>query len=231
MPEYQFSTDWFVQNIVHWQRLFEYYKWDPNKKVKILEIGSFEGRATVWMLDNLMKNPESKIFCVDTFQGGAEHVNVNFTDVYQKFMSNIQLTGKAAQVEIIKNQSHLALIALMQTQYEQMDLIYVDGSHKADEVLSDLVLSYHLLKDEGLMICDDYIWSTEISGREDILNNPKIAIDSFSNIFRKSLFPMIGLPLNQIPFIKKKIMPSQAQQTIKTNQYQINYSIKTKINS
>lgn len=227
MPEYQFSNDWFVQNIVHWQRLFNYYKWDVNQKVKILEIGCFEGRATVWMLENLIKNPESKIFCIDTFQGGSEHTNLNFGDVYQRFLSNIKLTGKDQQVEIIKNQSHLALASLMQTQYEQMDFIYVDGSHKADDVLSDLILSYYLLKDEGLMICDDYIWSTEPPGREDILNNPKIAIDAFSNIFRKSMITMIGLPLNQVPLIKKKI--PQAKHPIQTNQYQINYSIKNTI--
>jgi predicted O-methyltransferase YrrM len=38
------------------------------------------------------------------------------------------------------------------------DVIYIDGSHYAADVLSDAVLSFPLLKSGGIMIFDDYQW-------------------------------------------------------------------------
>ena len=37
------------------------------------------------------------------------------------------------------------------------DLIYIDGSHLAKDVLSDAILSWKLLKPSGVMIFDDYL--------------------------------------------------------------------------
>jgi len=44
-------------------------------------------------------------------------------------------------VEIIKNSSFAALIELNQKATKKFDLIYIDGSHTACDVLSDAVLS------------------------------------------------------------------------------------------
>ena len=43
---YEFSRDWFTGNIPTWRQVV-----DKNKPRKILEIGSFEGRSTVWMVE------------------------------------------------------------------------------------------------------------------------------------------------------------------------------------
>jgi hypothetical protein len=70
---------------------------------------------------------------------------------------------------------------------ESYDVIYVDGSHTADDVLEDMVLAWPLLKVGGLMILDDYGWdgAENAGGRpmpEDLL--PKIAIDAFLSTYR-----------------------------------------------
>ncbi len=39
----------------------------------MVEIGSFEGRSTLWILENLLRHPDSRMHCIDTFAGGAEH--------------------------------------------------------------------------------------------------------------------------------------------------------------
>ena len=51
----------------------------------------------------------------------------------------------------------------------------------AADVLSDAILSFELLKVKGIMGFDDYLWQLPKSNT--LLTNPKIAIDSFTNIF------------------------------------------------
>ena len=60
-------ADWFAYKI----NLIKFYINSSVLKNKlILEIGSFEGKSTIFFL-NLFKN--SKIFCVDTWQGSNEY--------------------------------------------------------------------------------------------------------------------------------------------------------------
>jgi predicted O-methyltransferase YrrM len=63
------------------------------------------------------------------------------------------------------------------------DFIYIDGSHTAKDVLTDACMAWPLLKQRGIMVFDDYMWGES----RDILHRPKIAIDTFTNIFAESL--------------------------------------------
>ena len=62
------------------------------------------------------------------------------------------------------------------------DLIYVDGSHFAKDVLSDSVLGWELLRVGGVMVWGDYRWSTPW---DDVKNplpphaTPRAAVDGF----------------------------------------------------
>lgn len=208
---YQFTWDTFSRYEKVWPSIFNLIKWDPQRKCQIVEIGSFEGRATVWILDNLIQNQDSKVYCIDPFMATGRkekevvrQMQLDWGQIFQRFQSNISLTGKAGQVELMREQSSVALSSLIGAAYGQVDFVYVDGSHRAPDALSDLIFSYHLLKDGGLMICDDYIWTLEPSAPDiDILSNPKISIDAFFTIFRRSLLPIVDLPLYQMAFIKK----------------------------
>jgi predicted O-methyltransferase YrrM len=59
------------------------------------------------------------------------------------------------------------------------DFIYVDGSHYAGDALTDILYAWHLLKYNGLMIMDDYVW-----GKEQDTQVTRMAIDSFLKCFR-----------------------------------------------
>ena len=207
---YQFTWDTFSRYEKVWPLIFNLIKWDPQRKCQIVEIGSFEGRATVWILDNLIQNQDSKVYCIDPFMATGRkekevvrQMQLDWGQIFQRFQSNISLTGKAGQVELIQAQSSVALSSLIGAAYGQVDFVYVDGSHRAPDALSDLIFSYHLLRDGGLMICDDYTWTLESRTEIDTLSNPKIAIDAFSTIFRRSLVLIAGLPLFQMAFIKQ----------------------------
>jgi hypothetical protein len=66
---------------------------------------------------------------------------------------------------------------------ESFDIIYIDGSHQGDDVLTDAVLAWGLLKEGGTLIFDDYVW--EESWADEVA--PRVAIDTFVTLFRRSL--------------------------------------------
>ncbi|GES83584.1 class I SAM-dependent methyltransferase [Rhizophagus clarus] len=96
MGNYKFTKKWFERHIPRWEKTLDGLK-KKNEKISVLEIGVFEGRAAVWVLDELFKNPESKLITIDTFK----NIFVN-NDYESTFRKNIKESGKENQVEIIK---------------------------------------------------------------------------------------------------------------------------------
>ncbi|MFC1463695.1 MAG: class I SAM-dependent methyltransferase [Candidatus Brachytrichaceae bacterium NZ_4S206] len=137
--------------------------WIGKPEVRFLEIGSYEGRSAVWFLQNVLTHPTSTLDCVDLFMGkGSE----------PRFDHNIHISGRSNQVRKHKGRSEAVLLELPRSYF---DVIYVDGSHRAADVLLDAVLSWRLLKCGGLMIFDDYLWEMSKPAAQ----RPQIAIDLF----------------------------------------------------
>ncbi|MBL6431537.1 MAG: class I SAM-dependent methyltransferase [Alphaproteobacteria bacterium] len=66
---------------------------------------------------------------------------------------------------------------------ERYDLIYVDGSHRSDDVIVDAVNCFRMLTDGGILIFDDYFWTYY----EAELENPASAINAFLRMKRHRL--------------------------------------------
>jgi predicted O-methyltransferase YrrM len=186
---FSYTIDWFSGGIPIWQWLFS----EMSEVAKVLEIGSYEGRSAVWLIENAFKQGgKGDMYCVDTWQGGVEHDAAAMAAVETRFFHNIALAKSRSRaqvdVHVLKgtSTSHLAKL-LAEGNAGSFDAVHVDGSHQCADVLSDLVLSFALLRTGGVMICDDYFWSLEERGREDLLNQPKLAIDSFVNCYRRKL--------------------------------------------
>jgi predicted O-methyltransferase YrrM len=127
------------------------------------------------------------IVCIDTWQGGAEHVNGEMDGAEERFDKNIAITKeKFPNRNVIKEKSTSvkALGLLAYEQHYKFDFIYIDGSHIAKDVLTDACMAWPLLKKDGLLAFDDYLW--RIPGMS-TTQRPKIAIDSFINIFEHEL--------------------------------------------
>ena len=60
-----------------------------------------------------------------------------------------------------------------------IDLLFIDGNHTAPFVLTDAIMSWYLLKVNGVMSFDDYLWSYQTG---DTIT-PKLAVDSFVSNF------------------------------------------------
>lgn len=170
MRNYKFTKKWFERHIPRWEKTLSDLK-ENNKRIYVLQIGVFEGRATVWVLDELFKNIESRLTTIDTFN------NMFMNDDYEAtFRENIKESGKGNQVDIIKSNTFDALIKLNYENSIKFDFIYVDGcSLIACDALADIMLSWKLLKEGGIMILDNYEWDYF----EEEFNNPRLAIDSF----------------------------------------------------
>ena len=65
----------------------------------------------------------------------------------------------------------------------KFDLIYVDGSHEAEDCLSDSVLAWRLLKPGGFIIWDDYLWELQNYGK----HTPAWGINAFCRIFSREI--------------------------------------------
>ena len=149
----------------------------------ILEIGSFEGRSSLFW--NSCESVTS-VTCVDTWEGSFEHTGMYFTIIEQNFDFNTYGLKK-----IIKEKGKsIDVLSKLICNKCKFDLIYVDGSHEAHDVLSDAVLSYILLNKNGIIIFDDYLWINRYTygpwtgPRPDaIISHPKPAIDAFTNIY------------------------------------------------
>jgi len=162
----EFSYDWFSPNI---PALAEHLRELRDRPVYALEIGCYEGRATIWLLDNILVHPDSAITCIDTFEGSDEHreLGIDFTGTYERFRRNTQ----GRPVGTCVGTSHDWLRRLT----GPFNLVYIDGSHLAADVLLDACLVWSLVAEGGIIVFDDYEWNRY----PEPWRNPKLAIDSF----------------------------------------------------
>ena len=204
---YQFSNDWFDENIAIWSQLFEQLK-----PTRILEVGSYEGRSTTFIIENLANISDIEIHCIDSWEGGIEHKKggsweSNMTNIEARFSHNMKIamsrSTHAVKLEIHKGLSSIELPKLAsKNMQEYFDFIYVDGSHQAPDVLLDAVLGFQLLRVGGVMIFDDYLWQEPLPEGTDPIRCPKIAIDAFTNIYCRKLRAIIGAPIYQLQIEK-----------------------------
>src|SRR5262249_49415899 len=171
-----FTTDFASQNFQQWAAMFTPIKEQP---LSILEIGSWEGRSAIFFLEFFA---QSHLTCVYTFEGGSEHVS---DDVYSQSLGELErrfdlnLSGYGARCEKMKMRSLPALDKLAESG-RRFDLIYIDGSHRRDDVLMDSIMSWRLLAHGGHIVWDDYLWEID----RPFWETPKQAIDTFLNLNR-----------------------------------------------
>jgi SAM-dependent methyltransferase len=174
--------------IKKWGQRFGFMK---KKNNKILELGCFKGEMSKWFSDNLLNHKESKLYCVDTWEGSVEY-KTNFNNVKKTFKNNIETTFK----KNIKNSKHPTKIKtykatttdffvkfLATNKKPIFDLIYIDASHDARNVIMDAILSFKVLKVGGYIVFDDYEWDKMPENYE----RPKIAIIAFNHMFRDNI--------------------------------------------
>lgn len=167
------------------------------------EVGVFEGSTIFWMSDQVTpQNPNLKIYAIDPHVGSVD-MSENFDDVKKNFEYNLSINTHK-NVEYIPKYSEDGLIDLI-NRGSSMELIYIDGDHRAAGVLTDLVLAWKLLKVGGVILCDDTtVWRyTDKNGTESAQMSVRMAVEMFIQCNWHKLH-IIALPNSrQTAFIKR----------------------------
>ncbi|MDB2403100.1 class I SAM-dependent methyltransferase [Litoricolaceae bacterium] len=194
--EYKFTNNWFEINAKSvWEQLF--HEISP---AKVLEIGSYEGRSTTWLLE---QESVIEITCIDSWQGGAEHQarGVDMIEVERRWDHNRILWETAfpkKRINKIKGRSSIELAGLLRSnEVSPFDFVYVDGSHDPADVIVDACLAFDLLGKNGILVFDDYTWIYSENNQRYPHRSPKIAIDFFTTVFSDRI-RMINAPIKQI---------------------------------
>ena len=162
--------DWFSHNIPIWNFFIK-----EMSKIKYLEIGAFEGRSVVFVGKTIKEL--ISIDVVDTFKGSDEHksAKIDFNNVYKNFKNNTNQFKENLTVHI--NNSEF----FFNQNKKKFNLIYVDGSHHYSDVLKDLINSYKFLEKGGIIICDDFKWTSYYQNKDE---NPALAIIKFITLYK-----------------------------------------------
>jgi len=166
-----FATDWTSWHFPNWAEWLAPYR---HRAVRVLEIGSWEGRSALFFLNHL---PRARLVCLDTFEGGQEHQAAEDAETFlpqveKRFDANTAEFKR--RVEKIRARSADGLVRLGLAN-RRFDIAYIDGSHRAGDVYSDGALTWPLMDRGGLVIFDDYQWKM----MPDKFDNPKPGIDAF----------------------------------------------------
>lgn len=153
--------------------------------LRVLEIGSFEGYSTN-IFNIIFSRPE--IFCVDPWLPYHDNPNLNFKKIEKNFDMNVKNLNvkkfKMFSSDFFKKKS------------KTFDLIYVDGSHRSDDVFNDAIESYDILNKGGILFFDDFL------GPQTFDNNGPI--DGIALFLKKINYKNLKLVFinSQIAFLK-----------------------------
>ena len=180
--DYEFTQDWFSEKnpekvVIQFEEFLSEFKGKP---CMFLEIGSFEGMSTIWMLENILTEESSQIFCIAAW---AEWTG----DAFVRFVSNINKTGFRNKVHIVKGDSSEELRVFPNHYF---DFIYVDGNHDEKAVIKDAIGSFRVLKRGGIIAFDDYLLGVRYPnshGSKAMNGSAKKAIDYFIETFKDEL--------------------------------------------
>ena len=152
---YDFTNDWFgATGRYIWEKILP--QLGP---ARILEIGSYEGRSTCFLIEAL-KRPLD-IHCVDTWEGGVEHKGIDMPAVKARFQKNVDFavanSAHDIQLHVHAGRSD-AILSQMQPEYAgYFDFIYIDayaGSGQDNgKILNDW---WPKLKSGGIFAGHDY---------------------------------------------------------------------------
>ena len=130
--------------------IFSSLSLSKNKSITdILEIGTFDGFNAL-LLSNLF--PNSNIDTIDLPENHNDFVNFyNRKDNINKFTQDRNIILSKS-----KNINFSPLNSLKLLNYKKKyDLIWIDGAHGYPVVCIDIINSLHILKENGLILCDD----------------------------------------------------------------------------
>lgn len=124
----------------------------PNNE-SIIEIGSYLGRSTSYLIELANKSKKNiSLISIDTFNGSKEHTKTNF---YDEFSSNINNLDIKYPLVVLKGDSKDIIKFIPDN---SIFCIMIDASHEYEDVKSDINMCIPKIKKGGILCGDDYDW-------------------------------------------------------------------------
>lgn len=164
-----FTSDWVSWQADRWRHALGHLAGQPH--VHGLEIGVYEGRSSLWWLDNILTGAGSTLTAIESWP--------------EKFRPNYDLMREAGISEnryVIHWRTAQEVLAGRGLGERKFDFVYLDAGKEAAGILQNSVLAWlHLAKD-GVFIWDDYEWewTPDNPGPEKKpIQPPRVGIDAF----------------------------------------------------
>ena len=147
--EKNFSNKWFLNNF----DIFNFFlPKDKNSKFDYLEVGCFEGLSSFFVLSEYKAVNAILLDIWDMPNPNSKTLSHNFNSIEKAFDNNLS----GFNFTKIKDDSVVAMRKLFK-QNKSFDFIYIDGSHNGEDILSDAIEAFKILKKEGLIFFDDFL--------------------------------------------------------------------------
>lgn len=196
MPE--FTNDWASNHFHNWEKWLKPLALVPPedqlpppmavansgvRSLRVLEIGCFEGQASLWFAHNLCPGVPGGVVCVDphSYEGqiippdeAARWMNNDHQAIQSRFLANTLDERRAGKITYFNMTSDLFFLTV--DEKWTYDVIYLDGNHIASCVLSDSCHAWLHLDEGGVLMWDDYRWKGRTKAKRD---RPRMAVDSF----------------------------------------------------
>ena len=144
-----FSQKWFLNNF----EIFTFFlPKDKSLKFDYLEVGCYEGLSSFYVLSEYKFVNAFFLDLWDMPNPNSKTLSTNFDLIEKAFDQNLS----GFNFKKIKNDSVISMRKLLKENVH-FDFIYIDGSHNGEDILSDAIEAFKILKVNGLMFFDDFL--------------------------------------------------------------------------
>ena len=144
-----FSQKWFLNNF----EIFTFFlPKDKSLKFDYLEVGCYEGLSSFYVLSEYKSVNAFFLDIWDMPNPNSKTLSHNFGLIEKAFDQNLS----GFDFKKMKNDSVISMRKLLKENV-YFDFIYIDGSHNGEDILSDAIEAFKILKVNGLMFFDDFL--------------------------------------------------------------------------
>ena len=144
-----FTNKWFLNNF----EIFNFFlPKDKSLKFDYLEVGCFEGLSSFYILSEYKAVNAYLLDVWDMPNPNSKTLSNNFDLIEKAFDENLSQFNFTK----IKDDSVVAMRKMLKNN-KFFDFIYIDGSHNGEDILSDAIEAFKILKKNGLIFFDDFL--------------------------------------------------------------------------
>ena len=120
--------------------------------ITVVEIGSWHGRSTIALANGLRARGAGTVHAIDPHRGSALHHATGVPSTRAAFLANVRAAGLTDYVGVIPTRSSVARARFAD---RSVHLLFVDGSHLYEDVLSDIDVWTPALTDVAIVAFHD----------------------------------------------------------------------------